>query len=436
MSPDASSVSAVSAGNEADRSPLTTTRQLLADLQAYHARVSVLQEIATAIGRELTLDGVLQVVGRRVKWLLDFDHCSIYLNRAAGSSDFIPLFGSSSGQTIFKTASSSNLIEQVIQTKQPYLTQNDPQPEMGAGYRSYLIIPLESEGDVLGTINFASQAPHHYRQEDLRIGHLLTMHLAAAIRNANRFAEVNRLYAELAQTYDDLRRAEQLRDDLTRMIIHDLRNPLNVLLGSLEILELMLDAPRQAENRTKWLHDALSAGRGMVGLIDDLLEVSKADDQKLQPNLAPVDLVKVLAEKENFYRAQAEQEQKMITMQAVEGLPPVMADVRLMSRVIDNLINNAFKYTEAGGCIALKIEEKERGLQVQVQDNGQGIPPEYHHQIFDKFVQVTDTAGAPLRKGIGLGLAFCRLAVEAHQGKIWVESVPGQGSTFIFTLPL
>ncbi|MCB0163212.1 MAG: ATP-binding protein [Anaerolineae bacterium] len=117
-------------------------------------------------------------------------------------------------------------------------------------------------------------------------------------------------------------------------------------------------------------------------------------------------------------------------------LPTVQADPRLLSRVIDNLLNNAFKYTNTDGTIELLAVRHGELLHISIRDDGQGIPPEYQQKIFDNFFQVTDAKGVPIRKGTGLGLAFCRLAVEAHGGKIWVVSTPGQGSTFIFTLPL
>jgi signal transduction histidine kinase len=111
-------------------------------------------------------------------------------------------------------------------------------------------------------------------------------------------------------------------------------------------------------------------------------------------------------------------------------------DVELIGRVLDNLVSNAFKYTHPGGQIEISARADETYLFVYVRDDGLGLPPEYRDRIFDKFVQVTDASGASLRKGIGLGLAFCRMAIEAHGGKIWVDSTLEQGSTFAFTLPL
>jgi two-component system, NtrC family, sensor histidine kinase KinB len=151
---------------------------------------------------------------------------------------------------------------------------------------------------------------------------------------------------------------------------------------------------------------------------------------------APVYLPTLLGDKIESYRSQAEKESKTLSLNAPAAMPTVLADGGLIGRVVDNLLGNAFKYTDSGGTIAVKAENRGKDIVVRVRDNWQGIPPEFVSKIFTKFVQVTQPDGAPLRKGTGLGLAFCRLAVEAHGGKIRVDSEPGHGSTFAFTLPL
>jgi len=241
---------------------------------------------------------------------------------------------------------------------------------------------------------------------------------------------------ELERAYADLRRAEGLRDDLTSMIVHDLRNPLTAITANLDLIAKALNNPALADAPPRFLANARAAGRRMTGMIDDLLNVSQFEAGGLRPAAAPLDLPALLAEKEPAYRSQAERDQKTITIHAAPELPAARGEAGLIGRVIDNLVNNALKYTEPGGHVEIAVEREDRALVVRVRDDGQGIPPEYHARIFEKFVQVTDAAGEPLRKGTGLGLAFCRLAVEAHGGKIWVESAPGEGSTFFFTLPL
>jgi two-component system sensor histidine kinase/response regulator len=240
---------------------------------------------------------------------------------------------------------------------------------------------------------------------------------------------------ELERAYADLRRLEGMRDDLTHMIVHDLRNPLTSITANLELIGKTLNNPAHADAPPRFLASARAASQRMIHMIDDLLNVSKFEAGELRPTMTLVHLPTLLADKTEGYRLQAEQEQKTFTFHAPTELPAVMADTGLIARVIDNLVSNAFKYTMPDGHIEITAEQKEQTIMVTVRDDGEGIPPEYHSRIFEKFVQVTDTAGAPLRKGTGLGLAFCRLAVEAHRGKIWVKSMPGQGSAFSFTLP-
>jgi signal transduction histidine kinase len=241
---------------------------------------------------------------------------------------------------------------------------------------------------------------------------------------------------ELEKAYANLRQAEGMRDDLTNMIVHDLRNPLTAVMANLDLIGKAIQTPNSASASPRFLTGARASGQRMMGLIDDLLNVSKFEAGELRPVMAPVHLPALLTEKAAAYQSQAEKEHKTLGLNASADLPTVMADAGLISRVIDNLLNNAFKYTEAGGKVELNAELNGASVRVCVCDDGEGIPLEYQTRIFEKFVQVTDRHGVPLRKGAGLGLAFCRLAVEAHGGKIWVESTPGHGSTFYFTLPL
>ena len=241
---------------------------------------------------------------------------------------------------------------------------------------------------------------------------------------------------ELEQAYAALRRAEELRDNLTYMIVHDLRNPLTIIVMNLDLVLKLLDEPAQADEPPRLLKNALSASQDMTRLIGDMLDVSKLEAGELHPVLAATHLQPLLADKIKGFRLRADRENKTLILRAPKRLPVVSVDARLIGRVVDNLVENAFKYTERGGHIEVTVETGEQALRVSVRDDGDGIPPEYQRRIFEKFVQVPDLTGAPVRTGTGLGLTFCRLAVEAHQGKIWANSVPGQGSLFTFTLPL
>lgn len=241
---------------------------------------------------------------------------------------------------------------------------------------------------------------------------------------------------ELEQAYHDLQRAEALRNDLTRMIVHDLRNPLTAVTANLDLMNKVNAQPEQAIFMRRLIAGARGSGQRMIGLIDDLLNVSKFEAGELRPVRAPVYLPGLLAERAPAYQAQAEREQKTFTLRLPLEAPEVLAEASLIGRTIDNLVSNAFKYTDAGGHVEVGLELRANELLVYVRDDGEGVPPEFLTRIFDKYVQATDKQGRSLRKGTGLGLTFCRMAVEAHGGRIWVESQRQQGSTFFFTLPL
>jgi signal transduction histidine kinase len=240
---------------------------------------------------------------------------------------------------------------------------------------------------------------------------------------------------ELEQAYRELRQVEELRDDLTRMIVHDLRNPLTIIRTSLDMLAMAKTNPTVAQNMPTLLAGARAAEERMIGMIDDLLHLSKLEAGELQLSLMPLAPVTFLTKKAQAFQTQAEKENKILSLRLPPKIPTILADMELIGRVLDNLISNAFKYTATNGLIEIGAEDKGVVLYFFVRDDGQGIPEEYHTRIFDKFVQVTDPTVGTLQKGTGLGLAFCRMAVEAHGGQIWVESKAGQGSTFGFTLP-
>jgi signal transduction histidine kinase len=255
-------------------------------------------------------------------------------------------------------------------------------------------------------------------------------------RIANLYQQEQERSQELAHAYVDLRQVETMRDDLTRMIVHDMRSPLTVISNSLDMITLAEKNEVVANSMPVLLDGSRSAVKRIMGMIEDLLHVSKFEAGEMRPMFRIVTTQRFLKRKEETFLSLAEKEQKKFSLNMPDDLPGITVDEDLIERVLDNLIYNAFKYTETDGHIEVNVRIQDRSLLIEIRDDGQGIPAEYHERIFDKFVQVTSANGEPLRKGTGLGLAFCRLAIEAHGGKIWVDSEPEQGSVFSFTLPL
>lgn len=240
--------------------------------------------------------------------------------------------------------------------------------------------------------------------------------------------------AELAIAYKNLREAEAMRDDLTNMIMHDLRNPLTAISASLDFVG-RFSGDAQAPQRIRMINNAQSASDRMMGMIEDLLTVSKIEAGQLNLQKQSTNVSELLAEAVGTFTSQATHEQKALTLDCP---PRLMAEVDqpLLRRVIENLISNALKYTDmTTGQIQVLADQSAGKLVITVRDNGEGIPAEHKQRIFEKFVQFSPNGGETLRKGAGLGLAFCRLVVRQHGGDIAVQDAPGGGSDFVLWLP-
>ena len=186
------------------------------------------------------------------------------------------------------------------------------------------------------------------------------------------------------------------------------------------------------------LEIALENSATMLKLVNRILDVSQLESGQMPLERAPVSLAELITETLQAQSLLAADKNLCLESEVSPLLPPVWADVSLIGRVVQNLVSNAIKFTFAGSLVRVTVEEmtkQDNGqlshLRVSVSDNGPGIPPELQSQIFQKFV-----TGRQRESGSGLGLAFCKLAIEAHGGRIWLESEPGQGATFIFTLPI
>jgi signal transduction histidine kinase len=236
--------------------------------------------------------------------------------------------------------------------------------------------------------------------------------------------------AELQAAYNDLRAAESMRDDLTNMIIHDLRNPLNAISGIIDLLTRPHIA-NQIEMRQKMLNTAQNASDYMTGLIDDLLTVGKIESGALKLNLHLVTLLPMCDELLKAYQPQFEADNHTLTLHCSPHLTATL-DAELIRRVLENLIGNALKYTETK--VELHITPQPARLLFTVRDDGGGVPDAFKKTIFSKYQQAPN-ATTPIRKGTGLGLTFCRLVIELHGGEIWVSDAPEKGSDFNFWLP-
>jgi signal transduction histidine kinase len=246
--------------------------------------------------------------------------------------------------------------------------------------------------------------------------------------------ERKRLFDALQENYERLRELERLRDELTKMIVHDLRSPLASFLTGLQTLSVLggLGAKQQDV-----LTIALRGGRMLLGMINDLLDVSKMEAGAMALDIEPIAPAELLREASEQMTPLLEQKRLSLVQELPPEIPTLPGDREKLVRTVVNLLANAIRFTPEGGTITLSVapDEGNGSLRWAVRDTGEGIPAAATTRIFEKFGQVEGRQGRQ-RFSTGLGLTFCKMVVEAHGGRIWVESELGQGSTFFFALPL
>jgi PAS domain S-box-containing protein len=228
------------------------------------------------------------------------------------------------------------------------------------------------------------------------------------------------------------RALERMRDDLTHTMVHDLRNPLTSIGAVLELLE-QGQATGLGPAQREMLKIARVGARRMAELVNAILDVTRLESGRMPLDRQPLELDAVIDEALALQAPLAEPRGLRLDRHLPPSLPPVLADAGLVSRVLQNLIGNAVKFAARGGRVevtAAVLAGQPPMLRVMVSNEGDGIDPEVRGRLFQKFA-----ASRHRDHGSGLGLAFCRLAVEAHGGKIWAESEPGKGAAFSFTLP-
>ncbi|HEY6562489.1 MAG TPA: PAS domain S-box protein [Polyangiaceae bacterium] len=322
------------------------------------------------------------------------------------------------------------LVWSPLETKQPILIEKVT-PEIVASWaqsdehlralqamkpRSIIVVPLLARGKVLGVLKVVSTGLQAYGQEDLRLVEEVAHRAALAMDNA-------RLY-RVAE------RAIQAREEVLGVVAHDLRNPL----GNIVLQVALLRRPRgEPERRSRKPVDAIErAAKRINRLIQDLLDITRMEAGGVPIERTHVEAGKTLCEFVEAQKPLASSSSLELRLDVPQDLGEVFADLDRLLQVLENLVGNAVKFTSSGGCVTVGAARRNGELLFWVGDTGVGIPSDDLPHLFDRFWQARKAS----RLGIGLGLPIVKGIVEAHGGRIWVESHAGEGSTFFFTLPL
>ncbi len=301
------------------------------------------------------------------------------------------------------------------------------QTGLASGYRSGVIAPLMREGKSIGAISVLRPAQKPFTEKEIALIETFADQAVIAIQNV-------RLFNEIREKSRQLEIANQHKSDFLANMSHELRTPLNAIIGFSEVLmERMFGEvnPKQLD----YLKDIHESGRHLLSLINDILDLSKIEAGRMDLEISAFHLPSALSNAMTLVRERAQRHGIALSLAVDAGLGEFLADERKFKQIMLNLLSNAVKFTPEGGAVAVAAKPNGTMIEISVADSGVGIAAEDHAAVFEEFKQV----GRDYTKkseGTGLGLALTKRFVELHGGSIRLESAPGKGSTFTFTLPM
>ena len=251
--------------------------------------------------------------------------------------------------------------------------------------------------------------------------------------------ELRRNYEVIRSQRNALLEAHQQKEELTALIVHDLKNPLSSILSN---VQYVLGRGVAVGEEREALEDVTRASQAMVRLVMNLLDVSRSEDGALVPQVTEFDLPALLTEVCSEMGRRIEDKEQRLSLEVAAGIAPLRGDRDLLRRLIENLIDNAYKYGPRRATISIDLlaatmdDGTEPAVEIRVRDEGEGIPAAYRQLIFEKYGRFERTGGHEARTSHGLGLVFCRRAVDVHGGAIWIDDGPGRGGCFCVRLPL
>jgi GAF domain-containing protein len=298
---------------------------------------------------------------------------------------------------------------------------------IASGVRAILAVPMLRETRLIGSLGVTRDRPGEFPPETIELLRTFATQSALAIQNA-------RLFAEIADKSRQLEAASRHKSEFLANMSHELRTPLNAVIGFSEVL-LQRMFGELNDKQDEYLKDIYASGQHLLSLINDILDLSKIEAGRMELAAAPFHLPSALENSLTLVRERAGRHGIALQLDIDSRLGQIVGDERKIKQVLLNLLSNAVKFTQEGGRVSLKAGRKDDAVEIAVTDTGIGIAPEDQAAIFEEFRQV-GTDETRKQEGTGLGLTLAKKFVELHGGRIWVESEPDRGSTFVFTLPL
>ena len=410
------------------------------------AELVTINRITQALSTQLDRESLIQLVGDQIR---DLFHAPIAYVSLLDRTKMMLYFPYAYGEEAPPRPFGTGLTSQIIRTGQPLLINEDMErnrsklgiEQIGKITASYLGVPIPSGGQTIGVISVQSTDQEgRFTEADQRLLSTIASAVGVAFHNASLFEDASHARAAAEQ-------ADAAKSSFLSTVSHELRTPLTSVLGFAKIIRRRLEERlfplipeddrkiQQAKNQViENLGVVVSEGERLTKLIDDVLDLAKIEAGKFTWNMGSVSAGEIIDRAVAATAALFEMKKLSLLRDVQPDLPEITGDQDRLIQVVINLISNAVKFTDAGS-ITCSAYLNGGELVVGVKDSGIGIAPVDQPKVFEKFKQVGDTL-TDKPKGTGLGLPICKEIVEYHGGRIWVESTPGQGSTFSFSLPV
>jgi signal transduction histidine kinase len=387
---------------------------------------------ARALGSSLDLDDAFAAFIRELRGLLPFDRTAIVL-ADDGTARVIAAAGAAADR-VFPSGTrrpvAGSILEDVLRTAQPIYRadmreQRHPEEQefLDVGLNCRLVAPLLVGARAIGMISIVRVEPNSFSEDEIELVSLLGRFLGATVQNI-------RSYETERTTVEELRRLSALRADFVSLVSHELRSPMASIIGSAKTLQQRWRelTPEQRESFLGLIDHETSR---LADLVGDVLDTSRIESGSFSYSFTDVDVGQLV--RESAAAAEQAQDEVVVRANVQTPLPTVRADRDRLRQVLTNLIDNAVKYSPAGGEVDVDAFADNGRIHVEVTDRGPGVPPEHQAVIFEKFGRVSGDHAKP---GTGLGLFIARSIAEAHGGSLEVSSRPERGATFTLALPV
>jgi len=430
------------------------TTLLLAEAKQRATELGTVNSVSKAIASQLNPDDLIQLVGNQLKDL--FKANIVYLALLNKTSRMIN-FAYQYGEAMPARKIGDGLTSKILLTGEPLLINTDVVgnaeklgiQQVGVPAASYLGVPIPVGEEIIGVLSVqTTEQENRFNENDLRLLSTIASSVGVSLKNAQLFEEVEQAKREAELSSKTAAKANEAKSAFLSTVSHELRTPLTSVLGFAKIIKKRLEekifptidktdpkTQKTVDQISENLNVVISEGERLTHLINDVLDLAKIEAGKMEWNQENVSVPEVIDRAIAATTSLFEQKDLRLIRQIDPDIPVIIGDNDKLIQVVINLLSNAVKFTDKGS-VTCRVSYQNDEVVVSIADTGIGIAKGDYGAVFEQFKQVGGDTLTDKPKGTGLGLPICKEIVEHHGGRIWLESTPGEGSTFSFALPV